>query len=88
MVAEIHNVMFRFVDRKLVNFAFLYGTFPTALSVMSYAAQYDTFPELVSAGIILCTMVSAPLMYVSNHEPHCPMPQQSNIICAGFSIIL
>ena len=31
---------------------------------MSYAAQYDTFPELVSAGIILCTMVSAPLMYV------------------------
>ena len=32
---------------------------------MSYAAQYVTFPELVSAGIILCTMVSAPLMYVS-----------------------
>ena len=65
MVAEFHKVLFGFVDRKLVNFAFLYGTFPTALGVMSYAAQYNTFPELVSAAIVLCTMVSAPLMYVS-----------------------
>jgi len=65
MVAECHQAIYGFVDRKLVNFAFLYGTFPTALGVMSYATQYNTNPELVSAGIVLGTILSAPLMYVS-----------------------
>ena len=65
MVTKCHQVMYGFVDRKLVNFAFLYGTFPTALGVMSYATTYNTFPELVSAAIVLGTILSAPLMYVS-----------------------
>ena len=48
-----------------MNFSFLYGTFPPALGVMSYASQYSVCPELVSAGIVLCTAVSAPLMFFS-----------------------
>ena len=48
-----------------MNFSFLYGTFPPALGVMSYASQYSVCPELVSAGIVLCTAVSAPLMFLS-----------------------
>ena len=48
-----------------MNFSFLYGTFPPALGVMSYASQYQVSPELVSAGIVLCTAVSAPLMFLS-----------------------
>ena len=65
MVTKCHHAMYGFVDRKLINFAFLYGTFPTALGVMSYATTYNTFPELVSAAIVLGTILSAPLMFVS-----------------------
>ena len=39
--------------------------FPPALGVMAYASQYGVTPELVSAGIVLCTAVSAPLMFLS-----------------------
>merc|ERR1719220_2692787 len=52
-------------DAALSNFGFLYGTFPTALGVDSYASQYNVNPELVSAAIVICTVLSAPLMYVS-----------------------
>ena len=65
MVDKIHKSLYRFINRGLVNFAFLYGTFPTALGVMSYANQYNISTDLVSAGIVLCTLVSAPFMYVS-----------------------
>jgi len=65
MVGKIHKGLYGYVDRGLVNFSFLYGTFPTALGVMTYASQYNISSELVSAGIVLCTIVSAPLMYVS-----------------------
>ena len=47
------------------SFSFLYGTFPPALGVVAYASQYDCNVELVAAGIVLCTAVSAPLMYLS-----------------------
>ena len=49
----------------LSNFGFLYGTFPTALGVDSYARQYDVSPDLISAAIVICTVLSAPLMYIS-----------------------
>ena len=52
-------------DPALSNFGFLYGTFPTALGVDSYAGQYNVNPDLISAAIVLCTLFSAPLMYVS-----------------------
>ena len=65
LVGKIHSWLYGSVDRSLMNFSFLYGTFPPALGVMSYASQYDVCPELVSAGIVLCTAVSAPLMFFS-----------------------
>ena len=52
-------------DPALSNFGFLYGTFPTALGVDSYAGQYNVSPDLISAAIVICTAFSAPLMYVS-----------------------
>eukprot|EP00092_Neocalanus_flemingeri_P102650 GFUD01131306.1.p1 GENE.GFUD01131306.1~~GFUD01131306.1.p1 ORF type:complete len:575 (+),score=52.98 GFUD01131306.1:32-1726(+) len=64
-VAQFHVYLYEYVDGKLLNFAFLYGTFPTALSVASFGVQYNVSPELISAGIVLCTMISAPLMFVS-----------------------
>ena len=65
LVGKIHYWLYDSVDRSLMNFSFLYGTFPPALGVMSYASQYQVCPELVSAGIVLCTAVSAPLMFFS-----------------------
>lgn len=47
------------------NFGFLYGTFPTALGVHGYASHYDVQPDIVSAAILVGTLVSAPLMFVS-----------------------
>ena len=50
-------------DASLSNFAFLLGSFPTALGVASYAVDYQVCPDLVSAAIVLGTLVSAPIMY-------------------------
>jgi len=50
-------------DRMISNFAFLLGSFPTALGVQSYAVEYLVCPDLVSAAIVLGTIASAPLMY-------------------------
>merc|ERR550517_1014335 len=50
-------------DRMVSNFAFLLGSFPTALGVASYAVEYAVCPDLVSAAIVLGTIASAPLMY-------------------------
>ena len=65
LVGKINSWLYGPVDPSLANFSFLYGTFPPALGVMSYASQYQVTPELVSAGIVLCTAVSAPLMFLS-----------------------
>jgi len=47
------------------NFGFLYGAFPTALGVHGYASHYNVQPDFVSAAILVGTLVSAPLMYIS-----------------------
>ena len=65
MVGQVSEWLYGETDRSLMNFSFLYGTFPPALGVMAYASQYGVTPELVSAGIVLCTAVSAPLMFLS-----------------------
>ena len=65
LVGYINSWLYGSVDWSLMNFSFLYGTFPPALAVMSYATQYTVCPELVSAGLVLCTAVSAPLMFFS-----------------------
>ena len=41
LVGKINSLMYGVVDPGLENFSFLYGTFPPALGVMSYASQYQ-----------------------------------------------
>jgi hypothetical protein len=47
----------------LTNFGLLFGSFPTALAVASFATEYDVEPELVSTAIVIGTIASAPLLY-------------------------
>lgn len=50
---------------SLSNYAFLYGGFPTAPSVAIYAAHYNMELQVVTAGMVISTFLSAPIMYVS-----------------------
>ncbi|XP_032598863.2 LOW QUALITY PROTEIN: integral membrane protein GPR155-like [Drosophila grimshawi] len=50
---------------ELSTFGFLYGTFPTALAVFVYATQYNVEVELIARSLVLCTFVSAPVMFIS-----------------------
>ncbi|XP_038162568.1 integral membrane protein GPR155 [Cyprinodon tularosa] len=50
---------------SLSDYAFLYGVFPTAPSVAIYAVYYNTELEVVTAGMVISTFLSAPIMYVS-----------------------
>ncbi|XP_014779398.1 integral membrane protein GPR155 isoform X1 [Octopus bimaculoides] len=44
---------------------FLYGTFPTAPSAFIYASQYSIATTITASGLVLCTIFSAPLMFIS-----------------------
>ncbi|KAL8621302.1 hypothetical protein ACOMHN_008127 [Nucella lapillus] len=46
-------------------YGFLYGTFPTAPSVIIFAHQYNIAQETVTTGLVAGTFLSAPLMFVS-----------------------
>ncbi|XP_042350026.1 integral membrane protein GPR155 [Plectropomus leopardus] len=50
---------------SLSNYAFLYGVFPTAPSVAIYAVYYNAELEVITAGMVISTFLSAPIMYVS-----------------------
>ncbi|KAM9710140.1 lysosomal cholesterol signaling protein [Menidia menidia] len=50
---------------SLSDYAFLYGVFPTAPSVAIYAVYYNTQLEVITAGMVISTFLSAPIMYVS-----------------------
>ncbi|KAM8856063.1 lysosomal cholesterol signaling protein [Spinachia spinachia] len=50
---------------SLSNYAFLYGVFPTAPSVAIYAVYYNAELEVVTSGMVISTLLSAPIMYVS-----------------------
>lgn len=49
----------------IATFGFLYGTFPTAPTVFIYASQYNLAMEIIAASLVLCTVLSAPIMYIS-----------------------
>ena len=49
------------------DFAFIYGTFPTAPTVYVFAAKYDIAPDLMASSMVVCTVVSAPLTLVSGN---------------------
>ena len=46
-------------------FAFVYSTFPTAPGVLAFALQYGVDATEMAAGTVLCTIISAPLMFVT-----------------------
>ncbi|KAK9537624.1 hypothetical protein VZT92_005226 [Zoarces viviparus] len=50
---------------SLSNYAFLYGVFPTAPSVAIYAVYYNAELEVVTSGMVISTILSAPIMFVS-----------------------
>ncbi|KAK2850003.1 hypothetical protein Q7C36_008786 [Tachysurus vachellii] len=50
---------------SLSNYAFLYGVFPTAPSVAIYASHYSMELQVMTSGMVICTFLSAPIMYVS-----------------------
>ncbi|XP_051987092.1 integral membrane protein GPR155-like [Xyrauchen texanus] len=50
---------------SMSDYAFLYGVFPTAPSVVIYAAQYNMELDVVTTGMVISTFLSAPIMYVS-----------------------
>ncbi|KAI5107206.1 integral membrane protein GPR155, partial [Silurus meridionalis] len=50
---------------SLSNYAFLYGVFPTAPSVAIYASHYNMELQVMTSGMVICTFLSAPIMYVS-----------------------
>ncbi|KAJ8984141.1 hypothetical protein NQ317_017791 [Molorchus minor] len=49
----------------LSTYGFLYGTFPSAPTVFVFATQYNIDVDLVASAMVVCTFVSAPLMFVS-----------------------
>ncbi|XP_067644870.1 lysosomal cholesterol signaling protein isoform X2 [Eurosta solidaginis] len=50
---------------ELSTFGFLYGTFPAAPGAFVIASQYNVEVELVATGMVLCTFISAPVMFIS-----------------------
>ena len=49
----------------LSNYAFLYGTIPTAPSVFVYATNYNMMPDMIASTITASTFIAAPLMFVT-----------------------
>uniref|UniRef100_A0A1A9WP15 DEP domain-containing protein n=1 Tax=Glossina brevipalpis TaxID=37001 RepID=A0A1A9WP15_9MUSC len=50
---------------ELSTFGFLYGTFPAAPGAFVIATQYNVEVELIAKSLVLCTFISAPLMFIS-----------------------
>lgn len=53
------------VSQSLSMYGFLYGTFPSAPSVVLYATHYGMGQDTVATGMVAGTFLSAPLMFVS-----------------------
>lgn len=50
---------------RLADFAFLYGTFPTAPTVYVFATRYNIASSIIATTMIACTFLSAPCMFIS-----------------------
>ena len=50
------------------DFAFIYGTLPTAPTVYVFAAKYEIAPDMIASAMVICTIISAPLTFVSGNE--------------------
>ncbi|XP_060774709.1 lysosomal cholesterol signaling protein isoform X2 [Neoarius graeffei] len=65
---------------SLSDYAFLYGVFPTAPSVAIYAAQYNMQLEVVTSGMVLSMLLSAPIMYLSAWLLSIPWMEATHLI--------
>ena len=52
---------------SMANFGFLYSTFPPAPTVFIFALQYKLPTDAVATGMVLGTILSAPIMFVSSN---------------------
>ena len=50
---------------QLSDFAFLYGTFPTAPTVYVIAVRYNIAADVMASAMVACTFISAPMMFAS-----------------------
>ncbi|XP_066302413.1 lysosomal cholesterol signaling protein-like isoform X1 [Branchiostoma lanceolatum] len=62
------------------NYGFLYGTFPVAPSVFIFASNYGLATEVVGPGLVVCTFLSAPLMFMSAQMSSLSMDTQTNLM--------
>ncbi|XP_026789244.3 integral membrane protein GPR155 isoform X3 [Pangasianodon hypophthalmus] len=65
---------------SLSDYAFLYGIFPTAPSVAIYASQYNMQLEVVTSGMVISTLLSAPIMYLSAWLLSIPWMEATHLI--------
>lgn len=49
----------------LADYGYLYGTFPTAPTIAIYATKYGIEVDRLATGMVFCTSLSAPIMFVS-----------------------
>lgn len=54
-------------ESSLSSFAFLYGTIPTAPALIFFANQYALDFDLVATGLVICTFISVPIIFLSAH---------------------
>lgn len=52
---------------SMANFGFLYSTFPPAPTVFIFALQYNLPTDTVATGMVLGTILSAPILFVSSN---------------------
>ena len=77
LAREITNLLYAGSNEEecndLANFAFLYGTFPTAPTVYVLATRYGIASGIIATTMIACTFVSAPIMFISGKK-YLPTP--------------
>lgn len=49
---------------SMASFGFLYGTIPAAPTVFIFALHYDLRTDVVATGLVLSTLLSAPIMFI------------------------
>ena len=66
---EVTNILYSGSNEdessRLADFAFLYGTFPTAPTVYVFATRYGIAESIIATTMIACTFLSAPCMFIS-----------------------
>ncbi|KAJ8956227.1 hypothetical protein NQ318_014958 [Aromia moschata] len=65
VISVIHAGSNESETSDLSTYGFLYGTFPSAPTVFVFATQYVIDIDLIASAMVVCTFVSAPLMFVS-----------------------